>query len=80
MNTVTVTYFATLREQAGVSDEQFTVDSVSVSDLYRIALEGHGFDVAPRFILYSVNARFVPTETLLSDGDHVVFIPPVSGG
>jgi molybdopterin synthase sulfur carrier subunit len=29
---------------------------------------------------FGVNYQFVPGETLLQDGDELVFIPPVSGG
>lgn len=29
---------------------------------------------------FGVNLEFVPPETVLQDGDEVVFIPPVSGG
>ncbi len=29
---------------------------------------------------FGVNLQFVPADTLLQDGDEVVFIPPVSGG
>ncbi|MEO0541466.1 MAG: MoaD/ThiS family protein [Cyanobacteria bacterium P01_A01_bin.105] len=29
---------------------------------------------------FGVNLQFVPAETILTDGDEVVMIPPVSGG
>ena len=29
---------------------------------------------------FGVNLNFVPSDTLLNDGDEVVLIPPVSGG
>ena len=40
-------------------------------------------DEANRFLKhtrFAVNAEYMPTETILKDGDELVFIPPVSGG
>lgn len=33
-----------------------------------------------RYTRFAVNAEFVSVETVLNDGDELVFIPPVSGG
>lgn len=32
------------------------------------------------FTRFAVNAEYVPHETVLKEGDELVFIPPVSGG
>ncbi len=33
-----------------------------------------------RFTRFAVNCEYVPVETLLKEGDELVFIPPLSGG
>ncbi|HBF14023.1 MAG TPA: molybdopterin synthase sulfur carrier subunit [Deltaproteobacteria bacterium] len=33
-----------------------------------------------KFTRFAVNAEYVPVETVLKNGDELVFIPPVSGG
>ncbi len=33
-----------------------------------------------RFTRFAVNCEYVPVESILKEGDELVFIPPVSGG
>ncbi len=33
-----------------------------------------------RFTRFAVNSEYVPVESVLKEGDELVFIPPVSGG
>jgi len=77
---VKITYFATLKQQRGLSEEVCEIPPMSVRELYHSLSDQHGFITAPRFILYSVNNEFVDQNTFISDNDHVVFVPPVSGG
>ena len=78
--TVTVKYFATLREQRGTDSEVLSTDSISVSDLYRELKNEHCFKLNEAVVRAAVNDRFVDSDFALEDGATVVFIPPVAGG
>ena len=82
---VTVRYFATLRERAGVDAEVVAWDGPA-PDVGR--LREHLAARAPalgellrsRSLLVAVNREFAVPGTPLRDGDEVAFFPPVSGG
>ncbi len=74
--TVTVRFFASLRESLG--REQTTVDGGdSVGAVWAAATEGAE---PPENILAAVNMDYVDWEAPVSDGDEVAFFPPVTGG
>lgn len=77
---IRVSYFAGLRDQAGVSEETCELPSCSALEVYQYLAKKYDFDVAPRFIQFALNSEFVSRETLVQSGDHLVFVPPVSGG
>ncbi|MBX3113229.1 MAG: molybdopterin converting factor subunit 1 [Fimbriimonadaceae bacterium] len=77
---IRVSYFASLRDQAGMAEEKVALVSCSVFEVYQMLARKHKFDVAGRFIQYAVNSNFVDRDYVVAAGDHVVFIPPVSGG
>jgi molybdopterin synthase catalytic subunit len=72
--TVSVRLFAGLRERAGWS--QRDVDAATVGDVWSTLELG----AEPAGLLYAVNQRYAPRETVLVEGDEVAVIPPVSGG
>ncbi len=80
MKTIEVQYFALLREQRGEGSEKLETDAVTVSDLYRELKDRHGFSLEAGRLKMARNDEFVAVDTLLEDGDTVVFIPPVAGG
>jgi molybdopterin synthase catalytic subunit len=71
---VTVRLFAGLRERAGWSTREVEADSVG--DVWPALDLGD----EPGGLLYAVNREYADRATLLSDGDEVAVIPPVSGG
>lgn len=77
---IKVSYFAGLRDKSGFASENLEISSRSVYDVYIQLAEKYDFDIPPRFIQFALNSQFVPKETLVHAGDHLVFIPPVSGG
>jgi molybdopterin synthase catalytic subunit len=79
---VRVKFFAILRERAGVSEvEKEIPDASTVGDLWRrLQADYPKLDVPGIRLLYAVNRDYVGVEQRLTDGDEVVFIPPVSGG
>ena len=77
---IRVQYFALLREQAGRSDEQLTTTAHTPRDLYNELRKRYPFSLAPEMLRVAVNTEFGDWSQPLSDGDAVVFIPPVAGG
>lgn len=76
---VTVLYFAVLREAAGVSEEQLPVPD-SLSMLYAALQEQYGFKHAQNQLRVACNGAFCDWRYQPVDGDVIAFIPPVSGG
>jgi molybdopterin converting factor subunit 1 len=79
---ITVRYFAGQRDITGQQSERLEVaDNSTLASVWQL-LEARYPGLAPfrGRVLYAQNARFVPAETPLHDGDTVAFIPPVSGG
>ena len=72
--TVSVRLFAGLRERAGWS--QRDVEAATVADVWSTLELG----AEPAGLLYAVNQRYAPRDTVLVEGDVVAVIPPVSGG
>jgi molybdopterin-guanine dinucleotide biosynthesis protein A len=77
---IRVQYFALLREQAGRSDETLVTTAQTPRDLYNELKARYPFSLAPEMLRVAVNTEFGDWSQPLSDGDAVVFIPPVAGG
>jgi molybdopterin synthase catalytic subunit len=74
---IAVKLFAVLRERAGARSLELELpDGACVDDVWP-ALE---LGEEPPGLLLAVNRAYVGRDTLLSDGDEVALIPPVSGG
>ena len=75
-------YFASFREIVGKNEETFSLsDGTSVAALREFLLERYPRlqGVMERSVC-AVNHHYVGLETVLREGDEVVFIPPVGGG
>lgn len=77
---VEVTYFAMLREQAGVAEETVQCREGDAAQLYAQLRDSHGFSLERSRLRVAVNDAFADWDAPLRDGDRVAFIPPVSGG
>ena len=79
---VRVRLFASLREAAGRPEVELDLPiGASAEDAWQALARTCPPLVARRANLAaSVNHRYAPFETVLDEGDEVVFIPPVSGG
>jgi molybdopterin synthase catalytic subunit/molybdopterin converting factor small subunit len=74
---VVVKLFAALRERAGTGERRLELDEgATAGDVWR-ALE---LGDEPSGLLYAVNREYAEPGRLLTDGDEVAVIPPVSGG
>ncbi|MGE5222383.1 MAG: molybdopterin converting factor subunit 1 [Omnitrophica WOR_2 bacterium] len=82
MNQVTVLFFATLRDRAGVRRATLELpDTSSVSDLKIILSERYPrLQPALGSTLISVNREFAQDEDPIPQGAEVALFPPVSGG
>lgn len=79
MATVTVRYFAVLREQRGRSEERVEVpEGTTLAQLYARLFPPGPAGVLP--VAFARNLAYEPGDTPIADGDEVAFIPPVGGG
>ena len=75
-----VQYFALLREQSGTDAEFVETDATTPAALYEELRTRHGFTLESRSLKVAINDDFAPWSAKLSEGDSIVFIPPVAGG
>ena len=76
---VRVEYFAFLRERAGRAHETLDTAAATPRELYR-ELRGRLQLPPEKGLRVAVNHEFRNWDWSLTDGDRVVFIPPVAGG
>ena len=79
MITVTVRYFAALRERRGLETESLqTAKSTTIGGLYAQLFPPGPDGALP--VAYAQNHVRVSGATPLADGDEVAFLPPLGGG
>jgi sulfur-carrier protein len=78
--TITIRYFAMLREQARRDEERRETSAMTVAALYSELAQTFHFTMPVDSLRAAVNGAFVAMNTALHDGDEVTFIPPVAGG
>ena len=80
-STVTIRYFALLRDLAGKAGEAVEIDQgETAARVYLRLAEQYGFPLGLADIRVAVNDDFSTTDHPLAAGDRLVFIPPVAGG
>ena len=79
MATVTVLYFASLRDAAGCDSERIE-HSGDLAALYRTLHARHGFALPIERVRVAVDGAFAGWEDHPHEGAEIAFIPPVSGG
>jgi len=79
---IRIRYFASFREISGQNEEILTLDDgATITDVRALLLARY-----PRLravmerSVCAVNRGYVAPETVLHEGDEVVFIPPMGGG
>jgi molybdopterin converting factor subunit 1 len=77
---VSVQYYALLREQAGRREEALVTSARTAAELYAELSRRYSFSLAPELLRVAINTEFREWPAPLTDGDTVVFIPPVAGG
>lgn len=76
---ITVLYFASLRDAAGVTSEVMPTPE-SLTALYDGLRARHGFAMPRDRLRVAVNGAFSDWDIKVCDGAEIAFIPPVSGG
>jgi sulfur-carrier protein len=79
---IRIRYFASFREIVGRNEEILTLhEEANVAEVRAqlLACYPRLHPVMERSAC-SVNRGYVPSETILHEGDEIVFIPPVGGG
>ena len=79
-HTITVRYYALLREERGLEEESINTGAATVAELYEELLEQHGFSLTRERLWVAVNDEMATWQQTIKEGDTVVFIPPVAGG
>jgi molybdopterin converting factor small subunit len=77
---VRIRYFAALREQRGVGEEEVDTAALTAAELYLELRRAHGFTLEASGLRLAVNDAFQPWATRIRDGDALAFIPPFAGG
>jgi len=80
--TVRLLLFAVLRDIAGCDERLLTIDEgTRAQDVWNSLRLAHP-ELQPYVTppLTAVNMSYVPSDTVLREGDELAFIPPVAGG
>lgn len=80
MKTITIRYFASFREHAGVSEETLQLDVDTAMDVFDATRARHGSTEPTGHCKVAINEEMVDWATQVSDGDAVLLFPPVAGG
>jgi len=75
-----VRYFALFREQAGCESESVQWNGGTARELFELMSLKHAALKTQAAALVAVNDEMSAWENILSDGDEVLFFPPVAGG
>lgn len=78
--TVSVEYFATLRDERGEASETIETEAETFRNLYAELKAQHGFSLDTDSIKIIANNSLSKWDASLSDGDAIVFMPPIAGG
>ena len=77
---VRIEYFASLREEAGVAEEEIRTSAATAEELFDELRERHGFTLDRTALKLVVNEEFTDWSQEVKEGDPIVVIPPVAGG
>jgi len=80
MQRTKVRYFALFREQAGCESETVDWPGGTAKELFQLMSSKHSALKTQAAALVAVNDEMSDWESVLEDGDEVLFFPPVAGG
>ncbi len=80
---LTVSFFGVLKEDVGAKQHTLTIDHDALTLHELVVLLKKQFPVLEAklaTIAYAVNDNFAQLDCVLTDGDQIALLPPVSGG
>jgi molybdopterin converting factor subunit 1 len=77
---VTVRYFAAFREVSGQETEQIDTRSVTTGELFAECQARHEGLQRYSASLVAINDEMAQWDSSITEGDEVLFFPPVAGG
>ncbi|MGL1900581.1 MAG: MoaD/ThiS family protein [Fibrobacterales bacterium] len=80
MTTVTLNYFALLKNATNKTEETLSGNFATTTELFEHIKEQYSFEYPLNMFRVALNDDFVEHGTTLTTGDKIVFIPPVCGG
>ncbi len=80
MKNLTVRYFAMFRENAGIGEEQLSLDVATAADVFQATMHRHGSSEPQGHCKVAINDRMADWDSSVDDGDTVLLFPPVAGG
>ena len=80
MKTISVQYFAVLKDLTGKTEEVISTSANLASDLFEEICAHYHLKMPTNQLRVAVNDDFCEWDYSLKEGDKIVFIPPVSGG
>ena len=78
--TVTVRFYARLKEEAGLASETLQTSAATIADLWTELCGLHQFTLDSKLIKAAQADEFCPWNAPLIPGAVIVFMPPVAGG
>lgn len=80
MKTITLQYYAVLREKAGKSSETRETEAVTLRELYDELRTAYDFPLEAERVRAAVGEEYVDLDAPVTEGMNITFIPPVAGG
>jgi molybdopterin converting factor subunit 1 len=79
---IRIRLFASLREAVGEGEVEVDLPAAATAEdaWRRLVLTSPALGERRPGLLASINRRYAPFDSPLTEGDELVFIPPVSGG
>ncbi len=77
---LTIRYFASFREAAGIDRETVQLDANTTGDVFAALRHRHGNSEPLGHCKVAVNDEMADWQTTVEDGDTILLFPPVAGG
>jgi molybdopterin converting factor small subunit len=78
--TVHIQYFAILRDQRGLSSEDYETCAPDAGKLFAELQSKYEFSLSADRLKVAINDNFTSWDSEINNNDKIVFIPPVAGG
>jgi len=80
MKNIKLLYFAKLQEESGRDSEVVITEAETAASLFDELSLRYSFSLDSAQAQVAINEEFATMNSVIRDGDQVVFVPPVAGG